>query len=88
MTRRLAVLAPTILALTLALSAEAADRDVPIKIQPGSQITFAGIRCVAQSTTYGVLTCVSFTGPYEVAISKSNVIVVRARDGMVLYRTH
>jgi hypothetical protein len=48
MTRRLAVLAPTILALTLALSAEAADRDVPIKIQPGSQITFAGIRCVAQ----------------------------------------
>jgi hypothetical protein len=84
---RLAVLVAAILGLTLALSAQAADRGGIITIHADTQIKFNAIRCVAQTTTYSVLTCVSFTGPYEVAISKSKVIVVRARDGRVLYQT-
>jgi hypothetical protein len=84
---RLAVLAPAILGLTLALSAQAADRGGVITIHEDTQISFNQIRCVAQTTTYSVLTCLSFTGPYEVAISRSKVVVVRARDGRVLYQT-
>jgi hypothetical protein len=84
---RLAVLAPAILGLTLALSAQAADRGGVITIHEDTQISFHEIRCVAQTTTYSVLTCLSFTGPYEVAISRSKVVVVRARDGRVLYQT-
>jgi hypothetical protein len=84
---RLAVLAPAVLGLTLALAAQAADRGRVIKLKADTQVTFGGIHCVAQTTTYSILTCVSFNGPYEVAISKNRVIVVRAKDGMVLYRT-
>jgi hypothetical protein len=84
---RLTVLAPAMLGLTLALSAQAADRGRVITIHEGTQIAFNGIHCVAQTTTYSVLTCVSFKGPYEVAISKSTVIVVRARDGSIVYQT-
>jgi hypothetical protein len=84
---RLAVLALAMLGLTLALSAQAADRGGVITIHADTQIRFNGIRCVAQTTTYSVLTCLSFSGPYEVAISKNKVIVVRARDGRVLYQT-
>jgi coenzyme F420-reducing hydrogenase delta subunit len=57
-----------------------------ITLKPNSHIRFKEVECVTRVTTYHYLTCVS-PGNYEVAFSKENVIVVRARDGHILYHT-
>lgn len=82
------------LVLPSALSAEqltskhraAANSDV-IKIKPNSRLQFGGIECLARATTYRYLVCFSSIGKYEVAVSNGSVVVVRARDGRVIYAT-
>jgi hypothetical protein len=83
--KRLAVLAFAVVGLTLALSAQAADEDHVIVVKPDTQLRFGGLRCVARTTTYSYLTCISLSGKYEVAVSRTSVIVTRARDGHVIY---
>lgn len=85
--KRLAVLALAGLGLTLALSAQASNRDHIVIVKPDSQLRFGGLRCVARTTTYSYLTCISLSGKYEVAVSRTNIIVTRARDGHIVYAT-
>ena len=70
------------------LAAEhSAARNGVITIPLDSRLRFGKIECVARSTTYRYLVCLSFSGKYEVAVSQRSVVIVRARDGKVLYVT-
>jgi hypothetical protein len=83
--KRLALVFPLLVALLLAASAGAAQSR-KVKLKENDHVVFADIECVAKRTTYAYLTCVS-AGKYEVAVSKRGVIVVRGRDGRVIYHT-
>jgi hypothetical protein len=85
--QRVAALGTIVLGLTVGIPAQATMRDNGTVLQPNSRIHFGGITCVATSTTYSALTCVSSSDNYEVTISKTNIVVVRARDGRVVYKT-
>jgi hypothetical protein len=76
-----------VLALTPGLAADASNRQKVIVVPPGARLRFGDIECLARVTTYHYLTCLSFSGKYEVAVAKSSVVIVRARDGKIIYRT-
>jgi hypothetical protein len=67
------------------MTARAADDGV-IPMKSGARYRFGPVQCEARTTTYAYITCFS-PGRYEVAVSRQGVIVVRARDGRVVYRT-
>lgn len=76
------------LALPAPLSADQVTaQDGVIVVKPDSRLRFGKIQCVARVTTYSYLVCFSTAGKYEVEVSSGSVIVVRARDGRVLYRS-
>jgi len=82
------------LALPRALSAErvaaatsAATRNRVVLIKPGTRLRFGRIECLARVTTYSYLVCCGQDGKDEVAVSDKSVVVVRARDGKVIYDT-
>jgi len=83
--KRFVLIWPLLVGLMLGVSAQAADESV-IKLKPGTQFRYADIHCVTRTTTYAYITCFG-PGKYEVAVSGDSVVVVRARDGRVLYRT-
>ena len=83
--KRTALLGLAALTLALGVSAEAGPR-AEITLKPGAITHFRGIHCKATIGSYPVLTCVS-AGKYEVAVSQSSVIIVRASDGRVIYHT-
>jgi hypothetical protein len=82
--KRTALLSLVVLTLALGVPAEAGNRG-EVQLKPGGLVGFRGIECKATVTTYPVLTCVN--GKYEVAVSRDRVIVVRGRDGHVIFHT-
>jgi hypothetical protein len=76
------------LALPAPLSADqVTTQDRVIVLKPDSRLRFGEIQCSARVTTYNYLVCFSTTGKYEVEVSSRSVLVVRARDGVIVYRS-
>jgi hypothetical protein len=82
--KRTVLLSLVALGLALGVSAEAGNR-AEVLLKPGGLVGFRAVHCKATVTTYPVLTCVN--GKYEVAVSADRVIVVRGRDGRVIFHT-